>query len=138
MNIQLIRAEFTCRKWGGFNNSITSGNRTMAMEFLTNAWRSPSEVNHCKVNVRGREVYYSIPEINRVFNLFVPPVCTLQHKRENSKSLSVQQREALKSQLAIPNVEWLRPVRSGLNKHFKTKKLLDIPRILAEFWIHSV
>ncbi|MCI60353.1 hypothetical protein A2U01_0081609, partial [Trifolium medium] len=65
-------------------------------------------------------------------------VCTLQQKRENSKSLPVEQREALKSQLAVPRAEWLRLVRSGLNKLFKTKKLLDIPGILAEFWIHSV
>ncbi|MCI40207.1 hypothetical protein A2U01_0061439, partial [Trifolium medium] len=88
--------------------------------------------------MRGKEVYYSAPEINRVFNFSVPPVCNLQHKRENSKGLSVEQREALKSQLAVPNAEWLRSARSGLNKRFKTKTLLDIPRIFAEFWIHSV
>ncbi|MCI76390.1 hypothetical protein A2U01_0097660, partial [Trifolium medium] len=57
-----------------------------------------------------RKVYYSAPEINRVFNFYVPPVCTLQQKWDTSKSLSVEQREALKSQLAVPRAEWLRLV----------------------------
>ncbi|MCI35822.1 hypothetical protein A2U01_0057043, partial [Trifolium medium] len=33
LNLPLIKAEFARRKWESFNNSITSGNRTMAMEF---------------------------------------------------------------------------------------------------------
>ncbi|MCI47639.1 hypothetical protein A2U01_0068881, partial [Trifolium medium] len=72
MNIPMVRAEFTRRNWGGFNNSITSGNRTFAMEFLANAWRSPRETNNCRVRVRGKEVYYSAPEISRVFSFAVP------------------------------------------------------------------
>ncbi|GAU44810.1 hypothetical protein TSUD_292030 [Trifolium subterraneum] len=48
------------------------------------------------------------------------------------------QREAIKSQLSVPNSPCVNPPRNHLPSHFKTTQLLDIPRIWAEFWIHNV
>ncbi|MCI49771.1 hypothetical protein A2U01_0071015, partial [Trifolium medium] len=91
-----------------------------------------------RVMVRAKEVCYSSHAINRLFKFHVPADCALKRRRDASKSLTMEQREALKSQLSIPGSEWVKHAKKGLPRWFKTERLFDIPRIWAEFWVHNV
>jgi hypothetical protein len=106
---------------------IKAGNKTMALEFLSNAWRTSSERCSCVVRVHGKEINYSDVAINRLFRFSVPEVCELKRKQDGVHDLTMEQREAIKSQLSVPNSPWVNPPRNHLPPCFKTARLLDIP-----------
>ncbi|XP_045797698.1 uncharacterized protein LOC123891864 [Trifolium pratense] len=133
----LIEAEFRNRHWYEFNFCLRSGNRTLALEFLSNAWRVKNSSPRI-AKVRGVDVDYSPETINRIFHFNVPEFCVLNHRRENRATMASDKREALKSQLTAPGSVWVRPSRQLPPQRFKTAHLLDIPRIWAEFWINNV
>ncbi|CAJ2653039.1 unnamed protein product [Trifolium pratense] len=133
----LIEAEFRNRHWYEFNFCLRSGNRTLALEFLSNAWRVKNSSPRI-AKVRGVDVDYSPETINRIFHFNVPEFCVLNHRRENRATMASDKREALKSQLTAPGSMWVRPSRQLPPQRFKTAHLLDIPRIWAEFWINNV
>ncbi|CAJ2647239.1 unnamed protein product [Trifolium pratense] len=133
----LIEAEFRNRHWYEFNFCLRSGNRTLALEFLSNAWRVKN-LSPRIAKVRGVDVDYSPEAINRIFHFNVPEFCVLKHRRENRATMASDKREALKSQLTAPGSVWVRPSRQLPPQRFKTTHLLDIPRIWAEFWINNV
>ncbi|MCH83853.1 hypothetical protein A2U01_0004679, partial [Trifolium medium] len=136
----MIKEEFNRRQWYKFNSSLTIGNRIVAIEFLSNAWRVKALQKHnvpLVVKVRGVEVDYSPEAINKVFNFEVPEVCILKERREVRTTMSLTKREALKSQLTLPRSEWIKLAKNGLPIRFKTARLFDILRIWAEFWINN-
>ncbi|CAJ2663002.1 unnamed protein product [Trifolium pratense] len=137
----IIKEEFDRRNWYKFNSSLNTGNRTVALEFLSNGWRvkaaqkrNPQRV----VKVRGVNVDYSPEAINSIFGFEVPEVCVVQERRACRSDMSLAQREALKSQLSLPGSEWIKLSKNNLPSRFKTARLLDISRIWAEFWINNV
>ncbi|MCH81428.1 hypothetical protein A2U01_0002215, partial [Trifolium medium] len=137
----MIKEEFDRRQWYKFNSSLTTGNRTVAIEFLFNAWRVKTLQKRnvpLVVKVRGVEIDYSPEAINRVFNFEVPEVCILKERRDGRTRMSAAKREALKSQLTTPGSEWVKPSKKGPPIRFKTARMWDIPRIWAEFWINNV
>ncbi|CAJ2647533.1 unnamed protein product [Trifolium pratense] len=97
----LIEAEFRNRHWYEFNFCLRSGNRTLALEFLSNAWRVKNSSPRI-AKVRGVDVDYSPETINRIFHFNVPEFCVLNHRRENRATMASDKREALKSQLTAP------------------------------------
>ncbi|CAJ2669261.1 unnamed protein product [Trifolium pratense] len=106
----LIEAEFRNRHWYEFNFCLRSGNRTLALEFLSNAWRVKN-LSPRIAKVRGVDVDYSPEAINRIFHFNVPEFCVLKHRRENRATMASDKREALKSQLTAPGSVWVRPSR---------------------------
>ncbi|MCI43703.1 hypothetical protein A2U01_0064941, partial [Trifolium medium] len=105
----------------------------MALEFLSNAWRTGAKKPTRIVQVRGKEVKYTPGAINKLFNFYVPEVCTLKGKRDVKSNVTMEKMETLKSQLCVPNADWVKPSRKFVPTRFKTAQLLDIPRIWAEF-----
>jgi hypothetical protein len=137
----IIKEEFDRRKWYKFNSSLSIGNRTVALEFLSNSWRVKTLQKHnapLVVKVRGVEVDYSPEAINRVFGFDVLEVCVLEERRAARSRMSLAKREALKSQLSLPRSEWIKLAQNGMPIRFKTARLFDIPRICAEFWLNNV
>ncbi|KAK2351818.1 hypothetical protein QL285_096835 [Trifolium repens] len=126
----IIKEEFDRRKWYKFNSSLSIGNRTVALEFLSNSWRVKTLQKHnapLVVKVRGVEVDYSPEAINRVFGFDVLEVCVLEERRAARSRMSLAKRVALKSQLSLPKSEWIKLAQNGMPIRFKTARLFDIP-----------
>lgn len=110
-----------------FNNMIKETNKSIRLEFYTNASFRPHK--YYTFYVRGKHIDYHPFVINSLIHPQLPSRCSIQNRR--GVSMNEKTCDMMKNEFCQPGSQWVIVRAKPLRIH--TRKTCSIPKALAYF-----